>query len=78
MNVEVDAEWAPPAGGGPLASEGSAGGLGFEGGAIKHGVREAGLTTLTADSFQGAPIEPLLPASWTGQSSEGADPHGKN
>ena len=69
MNVEVDAEWAP--GGGPIASQGSAGGLGFGGNAVKHGVREAGLATLAGDSFNGVPSEPLLPASWTGQSTEG-------
>ncbi|WP_457920276.1 PPW family C-terminal domain-containing PPE protein, partial [Mycolicibacter arupensis] len=74
MNVEVDAEWAPPTGGGPLASDGSAGGVGFEGGAIKHAVREAGLTTVAGDSFGSAPTAPLLPASWTGQPSEVPDP----
>ncbi|WP_409434335.1 PPE domain-containing protein [Mycobacterium sp. SMC-14] len=69
MNVEVDAEWTP--GGGPIASQGSSGGLGFGGNVVKHGVREAGLATLAGDSFSGVPIEPLLPASWTGQSTEG-------
>ncbi|CAJ1505347.1 PPE domain-containing protein [[Mycobacterium] holstebronense] len=69
MNVEVDAEW----GGGPIASQGSAGGIGFGGNAVKHGVREAGLATLAGDSFNGIPSEPLLPASWTGQSTEGVD-----
>ncbi|BBY32028.1 putative PPE family protein PPE11 [Mycolicibacter minnesotensis] len=77
MNVEVDAQWAPPTGGGPLASDGSAGALGFEGSVVKHDVRQAGLTTLTGDSFQSAPTEPLLPASWTGQPSEGANGHGQ-
>ncbi|KLO29978.1 hypothetical protein ABW16_06780 [Mycolicibacter heraklionensis] len=68
MNVDVDAQW-----GGPIASQGSAGGLGFGGNVVKHGVREAGLATLAGDSFNGVPSEPLLPASWTGQSTEGVD-----
>ncbi|BBY32030.1 putative PPE family protein PPE3 [Mycolicibacter minnesotensis] len=74
MNVEVDAQWAPPTGGGSLASDGSAGALGFEGSVVKHDVRQAGLTTLAGDSFGSAPTAPLLPGSWTGQPSEVKDP----
>ncbi|ORW16766.1 hypothetical protein AWC18_17675 [Mycolicibacter nonchromogenicus] len=73
MNIEVDADWASPADGGPIASQGSAGGLGFAGNVVKQGVREAGLATLAGDSLNGVPTEPLLPASWTGQSTEGVD-----
>ncbi|WP_370759911.1 hypothetical protein [Mycolicibacter arupensis] len=36
------------------------------------------MTTVAGDSFQSAPTEPLLPASWTRQSSEGADGHGQS
>ncbi|MGV0750912.1 PPE domain-containing protein [Mycolicibacter minnesotensis] len=74
MNIEVD----PELGGGPIASRGSAGGLGFGGNVVKHGLREAGLATLTGDSFNGVPSEPLLPASWTGQSTEGVDRNAEN
>ncbi|WP_046321124.1 PPE domain-containing protein [Mycobacterium sp. UM_Kg1] len=71
MNVEVDAEWEVPGGGGPIASQGSAGAFGFTGNVVKHGVQEAGLATLARDSFDDVPIEPLLPASWAGPSTEG-------
>lgn len=74
MNIEV----GPELGGGPIASHGSAGGLGFGGNVVKHGLREAGLATLTGDSFNGVPSEPLLPASWTGQSTEGVDRNAEN
>ncbi|OBG31178.1 PPE domain-containing protein [Mycolicibacter heraklionensis] len=73
MNIEMDPELGPELGGGPIASQGSAGGLGFGGNVVKDGLREAGLATLAGDSFNGVPGEPLLPASWTGQSTEGVD-----
>lgn len=72
MNVEVDAEWESTTGDGPIASRGSAGALGFGGSVVKPGVQEVGLATLVRDSFDGVPIEPLLPASWTDPSTGGA------
>nr|WP_046286557.1 PPE domain-containing protein [Mycobacterium sp. UM_NZ2] len=73
-DMNVDPEWASPDDS-PTASQGGSGQLGFGGGAVKHAVQEAGLTTLTGDSFSGLPIEPLMPSTWTGQSSDGADHH---
>ncbi|MFL0181069.1 MULTISPECIES: PPE domain-containing protein [unclassified Mycobacterium] len=69
-DMNVDPEWASPDDG-PSASQGNAGQLGFGGGVVKRDVQEAGLTTLTGDSFSGFPIEPLMPSTWTGQSTEG-------
>lgn len=71
-DMNVDPEWAPPDDS-PSASQGSAGALGFGGSVVKSGVREAGLTTLTGDSFNEGPAAPLLPSSWTGPSREGVD-----
>jgi len=68
-DMNVDPEWSSPDDA-PTASQGNAGQLGFGVGAVKHDVQEAGLTTLAGDSFSGLPVQPLMPSTWTGQSSE--------
>ncbi|WP_046321122.1 PPE domain-containing protein [Mycobacterium sp. UM_Kg1] len=70
-DMDVDPEWETPDAA-PSASQGGAGQLGFGGSVVKHDVQEAGLATLAGDSFSGLPIEPLMPSTWTGQSSDGA------
>ncbi|WP_067972678.1 PPE domain-containing protein [Mycolicibacter icosiumassiliensis] len=71
-DMTVDPEWESPDDT-PSASQSNAGQLGFGVGAVKHDVQEAGLTTLAGDSFSGLPVQPLMPSTWTGQSSEDVD-----
>jgi PPE-repeat protein len=57
MNIEVEPDWDD-------AAKRGAGTLGFAGTAPKSATAAAGLTTLAADSFEGGPARPMMPASW--------------
>jgi PPE-repeat protein len=71
MNVEVDPDWAAPAGGSALASGRGAGDLGFAGTVSKSSGQAAGLATLSADEFGGGPTTPMLPNTWGSEAPEG-------
>jgi PPE-repeat protein len=74
MNVDVDPDWAAPSGEDPaastVASDRSAGTLGFAGTVSKDGGQAAGLTTLSGDGFGGGPRMPMLPNSWNPEARE--------
>jgi PPE-repeat protein len=69
MNVQVDPDWVAPPGGEAVASDRSAGPLGFAGTVSKGSTQAAGLATLSGDDFGGGPNMPMLPNTW--------DPAGK-
>ena len=65
MNVDVEPDWAGPAGGRAVASDRGAGNLGFAGTAVKEtAAQAAGLTTLVGDEFGGGPRMPMVPGTW--------------
>ncbi|WP_193763333.1 hypothetical protein [Mycobacterium avium] len=74
MNFEVDPDWGATTGEEPVAStvasDQSAGTLGFAGTVRRETVAEAaGLTTLAGDEFGGGPTMPMMPGTWDPEES---------
>ena len=75
MNIDVDPDWAAPSGGQSAASDQGSGPLGFAGTALKpSATRAAGLTTLDGDEFGGGPKTPMVPGTWSHESTDGENP----
>ncbi len=65
MNVDVEPDWAGPAGATAVASERGSGSLGFAGTvANESAAQAAGLATLAGDDFGGGPRIPMVPGTW--------------
>jgi PPE-repeat protein len=75
MNIDVAPDWGSSRSDGPVASavasDRSAGTLGFAGTVSKGNARAAGLVTLSGDEFGGRLSMPMVPGTWDSEAVEG-------